>query len=252
MDIIFIVKTILEGLAVAIAAFFIPKSQMKIENIIAIALSASAVFLLLDQFSPEIGASVRQGSGFGIGLNQVGWGQVDEGFEDCKFQCLNNPAMCSSSGPCHQLGGRDCQLQKTIDIGTDVSNNPVRYGSHCSGYYVVKDDKVKSQCLSPHDTVNLSEPYGMRSIPPQWSQTDVSSRKMNFNQSNCPVNDNINEFKLVPGTYSKYALQSGYNENVESHNNIVRLEHANWLTNNPLDLHHFQPIMEDKSQMNMY
>jgi hypothetical protein len=260
MDILFIVKVILEGLAVAIAAFFIPKRQMKIENVVAIALSAAAVFLLLDQFSPEIGASARQGAGFGIGLNQVGWGENEtrEPFEDCKFLCQHNPVKCLTPGPCRQVqtGGREngCPLQSTIDVGTNVEGLPVKYGTHCTDYFVKRDSPGEKEraCLPPRDVSNLTEPYGLRSLPPQWSQTNIVSRKMNFDESNCPVNENLNEYKVVPGLYSKYALQSGYNENVGSYNDIVRTQDANWLTKNPLDLHHLQPVSENFGTMGMY
>jgi hypothetical protein len=69
-----LIKYLLEGMAVALAAFFIPQRKVEVKEIVLIALTAAAVFSILDQFSPSIGASARQGAGFGIGLNQVGWG----------------------------------------------------------------------------------------------------------------------------------------------------------------------------------
>ena len=66
-------KYVLEGLAVAVAAFFIPQRKVDVTEIVMIGLTAAAVFAVLDQFSPTVGASARQGAGFGIGLNQVGW-----------------------------------------------------------------------------------------------------------------------------------------------------------------------------------
>jgi hypothetical protein len=74
MTITEILKYLLEGLAVATAAFVIPQRKTEATEIACIALTAAAVFMVLDAFSPSIGASARQGSGFGIGLNQVGWG----------------------------------------------------------------------------------------------------------------------------------------------------------------------------------
>lgn len=256
MNIVFIVKTILEGLAVAIAAFFIPRRQMKIENIIAIALSAAAVFLILDQFSPEIGVGARQGAGFGIGLNQVGWGRPnDEPFEDCKFICQFNPGKCLTAGHiCNeQYGGHDdpCDLQHIIDVGTDVQNRPVKYGTHCTDYFV---DNVsnKPKCLPPYDVKLLQEPYGTRGSQPNWSQTNTMGRKMNFDESGCPVNKNTNEYKLIPGLYSKYALQPGYNENVIAFNSHTRFQDSNWSTNNPLDFAHFKPESLNLESMDHY
>lgn len=68
-------KYLLEGLAVAFAAFFIPQRKMELMEIVLIGLTAAATFSTLDVFSPSIAAGARQGSGFGIGLNQVGWGR---------------------------------------------------------------------------------------------------------------------------------------------------------------------------------
>ena len=63
----------------AVAAFFIPQRSVEIKEIVLISLTAAAVFSILDQFSPSIGVSARQVSGFGIGLNQVGFGsKVDD------------------------------------------------------------------------------------------------------------------------------------------------------------------------------
>ena len=69
-----LIKYLLEGLAVAIAAFYIPRRSVDLKEIALIALTAAAVFSILDQFSPPIGLGARQGAGFGIGLNQVGFG----------------------------------------------------------------------------------------------------------------------------------------------------------------------------------
>lgn len=72
-DVQVLIKYFLEGLAVALAAFFIPQKKMDVTEILIIALTAAAVLSILDNFSPTIATGVRQGSGFGIGLNQVGW-----------------------------------------------------------------------------------------------------------------------------------------------------------------------------------
>jgi ABC-type Co2+ transport system permease subunit len=67
------IKYFVEGLMVAIAAFFIPQKVMKLEEIAMIALTAAATFVLLDMYAPSVGHSVRQGAGFGIGANLVGF-----------------------------------------------------------------------------------------------------------------------------------------------------------------------------------
>jgi hypothetical protein len=66
-------KYLLEGLAVAIAAVYIPKRALPMEDIAALALVAAAVFALLDVLAPSVGVTARQGAGFGLGANLVGF-----------------------------------------------------------------------------------------------------------------------------------------------------------------------------------
>jgi ABC-type Co2+ transport system permease subunit len=66
-----IIKYIVEGLMVAIAAYAIPKRSLNIEEIILIALTAAATFSILDTYVPSMGVTARSGAGFGIGANLV-------------------------------------------------------------------------------------------------------------------------------------------------------------------------------------
>ena len=66
-----IVKYLIEGLMVAIAAFAIPKKSLNMEEIILLALTAAATFAILDTYIPSMGVSARTGAGFGIGANLV-------------------------------------------------------------------------------------------------------------------------------------------------------------------------------------
>ena len=68
-----IIKYLVEGLMVAIAAFAIPKRSLDIEEIILIALTAAATFSILDTYIPSMGVTARSGAGFGIGANLVGF-----------------------------------------------------------------------------------------------------------------------------------------------------------------------------------
>jgi len=73
-----LLKYLLEGGAVALAAYYIPRRNMDIQEVAMIALTAAAVFAVLDHFSPAVAAGARQGAGFGIGMNTVGGGQQVE------------------------------------------------------------------------------------------------------------------------------------------------------------------------------
>ena len=66
-----IIKYLVEGLMVAIAAYAIPKRSLNMEEIILIALTAAATFSILDTYIPSMGVTARSGAGFGIGANLV-------------------------------------------------------------------------------------------------------------------------------------------------------------------------------------
>ena len=66
-----IVKYLIEGLMIAIAAFAIPKRSLNLEEIALLALTAAATFAILDTYIPSMGVSARSGTGLGIGLNVV-------------------------------------------------------------------------------------------------------------------------------------------------------------------------------------
>ena len=67
------IKYLVEGLFVAIAAIFVPRHRLPWDEILTLGVVAAAVFAILDVVSPSIGATARQGAGFGIGANLVGF-----------------------------------------------------------------------------------------------------------------------------------------------------------------------------------
>ena len=67
------IKYLIEGACVAVAAFFIPKHKPDIMEVTLIAITAAATFALLDMFAPSIYISAKQGAGLGIGAKLVGW-----------------------------------------------------------------------------------------------------------------------------------------------------------------------------------
>jgi hypothetical protein len=71
-----VIKYLLEGLAVAIAAFVLPGKTLKYSEVGMIALTATATFAILDIYAPSVGSSARTGAGFGIGANLVGFPRV--------------------------------------------------------------------------------------------------------------------------------------------------------------------------------
>jgi hypothetical protein len=66
-----VVKYLVEGIIVALAAVVIPQQRLNMNEVTLLALTAAATFSILDTFIPTIAQSTRQGAGLGIGLGLV-------------------------------------------------------------------------------------------------------------------------------------------------------------------------------------
>lgn len=66
-----LVKYLIEGIVVALAAFAIPYKKISVEEALWLAFVAAMTFSVLDLFAPSIGVTARQGAGFGIGAGLV-------------------------------------------------------------------------------------------------------------------------------------------------------------------------------------
>ena len=66
-----VVKYLVEGLAVALAAYYIPKRKLELAEIAAIGVSAAAIFAIIDVFGPSLSDPVKTGMGLGIGVLAV-------------------------------------------------------------------------------------------------------------------------------------------------------------------------------------
>jgi len=71
-----IIKYLIEGLVIAAAAIFIPKKALPLDEVATLAVLAAVVFAILDAVSPSVGVTARQGAGFGLGANLVGFPRV--------------------------------------------------------------------------------------------------------------------------------------------------------------------------------
>jgi ABC-type Co2+ transport system permease subunit len=67
------IKYLIEGLVIAAAAVIIPRKALPLDEVASLALLAAAVFAILDVFAPSVGVTARQGAGFGLGANLVGF-----------------------------------------------------------------------------------------------------------------------------------------------------------------------------------
>lgn len=68
-----VIKYLIEGLVIAAAAIFIPKRALPLDEVATLAVLAAVVFAILDAVSPSVGVTARQGAGFGLGANLVGF-----------------------------------------------------------------------------------------------------------------------------------------------------------------------------------
>lgn len=71
-----VIKYLIEGLVIAAAAILIPKKALPLDEVATLAVLAAVVFAILDAVSPSIGVTARQGAGFGIGANLVGFPRI--------------------------------------------------------------------------------------------------------------------------------------------------------------------------------
>jgi predicted transporter len=62
-------KYLMEGLAVGLACYF---TNLKMDEIIIIAVTAAATFAILDMYTPQVSDAARMGTGFGIGSQFAG------------------------------------------------------------------------------------------------------------------------------------------------------------------------------------
>ena len=67
------VKYLIEGIVIAIAAYSIPKKQIRVDEVALIALCGACTFIILDAYAPDLSGAARSGAGFGIGGNLVGF-----------------------------------------------------------------------------------------------------------------------------------------------------------------------------------
>jgi len=81
---------LLEALAISIVAYYIPKNILSMTEIFKITLTGAITYLLLDLFSPLVGAGLRFGTGINIGKNMINKPvSLFGGEDDCG--CENDP-----------------------------------------------------------------------------------------------------------------------------------------------------------------
>ena len=69
-----ILKYLVEGIAVGLVCYFV--AQLNTDQIIIIAVSAAAIFAILDMYSPVISNGVRIGAGVSVASHFIGFKTV--------------------------------------------------------------------------------------------------------------------------------------------------------------------------------
>lgn len=195
LDLGSIFKYIIEGFAVAIATYLVSTKTPTLASLVILGFTAGVTFMILDLFTSGIGNSVRQGAGFGLGLQQVRF--LPEGFEDSQLK--EQP---------HGYLGSDLEKQT--------------YG------YVEKEENseapVQKQDTLPYRFPNVSQttcPQVPTSAYPRTTQyglTSSKSRWMGWVENGKPTNANTQDYKIVPGLYAQSIVQPGYNEEIRTYN----------------------------------
>jgi hypothetical protein len=65
-------KYTVEGLVVALVALLLPSKQLTLQEVILLALTAAAVFSILDLMAPSIASGTRLGVGLSTGVGLMG------------------------------------------------------------------------------------------------------------------------------------------------------------------------------------
>ncbi len=142
-----LVKYLLEGLAVAVAAFYLPKKKTSLKEVSLIALTAATVFAVLDMFAPSIALSARQGSGFGIGMNMVGGdGETDSNKLDAVKRLVCDDSSESDSDSSDSNDSSESDSDSESDVGEMVGG---------SAEYAAVEEEAHPE---PEDS---SEPHGV-------------------------------------------------------------------------------------------
>jgi hypothetical protein len=226
-----IIKYIVEGLAVSVCAYLIAGKKSDLQSIALLGLSAAVTFLILDLFTAGMGASVRQGAGFGLGVQTVGYpagemaglgALMGEGFMSEGFDSDLGDQGVDLNQPYYRALTNDKE---------DLSAPPVDYLGDTP--YRFPNSYAKNCPQKPVGDVPITAPF---------AQTKGKSRWMGWVEDSPPINTNTADYKIIPGLYAALALQPGYHEGVQPSNEDKEsmMAPTMWPTQNPLDKAHFK------------
>lgn len=158
-----VLKYVLEGLAVAVVAYYLTGAKTKPREIAMIGVSAALTFFVLDLFAPAVGLGTRQGAGFGIGHSMVGGSPTPMPWE------WYNP------GTTRQTGGGDFEIGGAEGFETDAQTAEV--AEDLGKPWKLKDGMYSAKVLMAgyNENVKPANTVGcpFKAVPSGWGK-DVS------------------------------------------------------------------------------
>lgn len=115
-----LLKYVLEGMAVGIAAYLIAynskKGGMKMGEIVGLGLTAAATFAVLDIFAPSVSVGARHGSGFGLGAQTIGFGQGAFAFEGYENPLQGEEGEVIAEMPLEDVPMEEVQMMQMMPV----------------------------------------------------------------------------------------------------------------------------------------
>ena len=226
-----IIRYLLEGLAVSIAGYLIGGRRVRFSEIGLIGLVSALTLMVLDFFAPRVSVGFQQGSGFGFGskqLNMIGGGE--NRYLASNPESQNNQTNIIPNQQLHDVELQKLNYQKTAK--QEMSTNTE---------YIANLDDFAEKPTSQTKDFPVSSMMANSKMASLYDPIRTTSRWMDWNIEQKPLNDNVSEYRIMPGYYSKYIIQPGYNEKVKTSNfqQIDQLSPVMWSTKNPIDRNYF-------------
>lgn len=241
-----LIKYLLEGVAVAVAATILSRRSLSYQEIALIALTAALTFFLLDSLAPSIGFSARTGAGFGLGSNLVGFPAAFPGATmGVAAPIVASPLIgggCGESGQSYQVGqgqvgGNQITEATGVDATSDAKALPADYNYGPEKPVLITPQEQGPPTLESAKTCTLGPAACSISSPlftqpinscdcslncqPQCQPELTCPVSCQLGQTvfpNCNIASNNSPYKIVPGMFSHQIVLPGYNECVKPYN----------------------------------
>lgn len=204
-------KYVVEGLVVGLVVFLTTAGKLDLNTLAKITLVASLSFSFLDFFAPKLASSARFGSGFGVGMGQVGGNgsNTSNGLGsngNTRLGVADNAAKTTfsleSSETCGNTETSDTETSNLKpEIIQEINLTPVPNNVGACQMKPYLNDVKRAEAFAEV----LEESDDIMQIDPVITETPAGK---------CPHMP----YKIIPGQWSEEALIAGYNESVTAAN----------------------------------